>query len=322
MITLSEDQITQKRDSLPENLLEALCDEKTSETIWSVAETEKIPDERIYTISGVASWVLMGFLHPEDLAKELQDQMGLDSQVATRIQAALNTKIFLPLKPDIDKVYKPVGAMAPQPTIIATSPVASGQTMKDIVQTPPVTPLPPAPPKAPLGEKGWSKLPASAIAPLPPTPKTPIPTPVVSAPVAPIVPNTTPAPAPVMIQGNASAMAAQKNIDFHLSRPGSGSEVSLEGSKPKPAPMAAVIEFGNKSNSVPKAPVAPTGAIHYTEFQTSPMPMPAASSVARKITEITTPVPTAPIAPMPPTPPTPPKPPEPPKPKVIVQNFP
>jgi hypothetical protein len=98
MITLSKDQITQRQDALPQNLMVALCADETSDIIWNVSGAEKISEEKIRVVSIITGWVLMGFLRPEDLAQELKDQINLDPQSATKIQTALNTKLFLPLK--------------------------------------------------------------------------------------------------------------------------------------------------------------------------------------------------------------------------------
>lgn len=259
MITLSENQVVQRRDSLPDSLLTALCSDETTNIIWSASEAEKVPDEKIYTISKVAGWVLMGLLRPEDFTQELKDRIDLDPQSGAKIQAALNEKLFLPLKADIDKTNQPAGTQQ-QPAVLSTAavpPATDAQTMKDIAATTPAAPVA----------------------------ATPVPAPVVPA-----------GPAPVMLQGTATSKTLQKNIDFHLSKPNSGAEMSLETSRPKSAAMPAMIEFSGSGSAIPKPPTAPAGAVHYTEFKTPTMPSPVAASTTRTVTEVTSAAPTIPVA--------------------------
>ena len=54
-----------------------MSSEANSDTVWKTAEGEHLPEEKIMTASKLVGYVLMGFIHPEDLARELnrrQDQ--------------------------------------------------------------------------------------------------------------------------------------------------------------------------------------------------------------------------------------------------------
>jgi hypothetical protein len=337
MITLSENQVIERRDSLPQNLLDVLSDDETSNIIWGASEAEKIPDKKIYVISKVAGAVLMGFLRPENLAQELRDQINLDPQSAVKIQTALNTKLFLPLKPDLDKIYQPVGA--PQPKAITMDlvpPTAGANAGKSNVPVP----IPVAPPKAPLSEKGWSKMSPVSISSIPTAPTKPAApslmpfTPSVAVPLAPkapggtaVVPTPTPTaakpvaePAPMIFQTDVAAKTAQKNVDFHLNRTGSGAEMSLGAPKAKIQTTPAMIEFRGSNSAIPKPPTAPMGTARYSEFRTSLSSVPTATSGTRNISEVTSAPAPAPIAkptPMPVSVPLPPKPPTPPAPMAV-----
>ena len=107
MLVVSKQQALDRWDSLPENLREELVSDANSVFIWQICETEHIADKKIYTISRIVGWVFMGFLHPEDMANEVRDALGIDIRVATSIASAINQRLFAPIRADIDKIYDP-----------------------------------------------------------------------------------------------------------------------------------------------------------------------------------------------------------------------
>src|SRR5258708_1004221 len=107
MLTITQEQIMARWDTLPESLREALTSEVNSDFLWKTCEGEHMPDEKIYYVAREASLVLFGFLHPEDLGLELKDALGLDAQTAGTIAHAIDSRIYTPLRPEIDKVYAP-----------------------------------------------------------------------------------------------------------------------------------------------------------------------------------------------------------------------
>ncbi len=116
MTTISKEKIFKRWDTLPDNLREILISEETGALLWQTCESEHLVDEKIRVVARLVGYVLFGFLHPEDLTKEIQDSLGLNPQVAATISGALNKKIFVPLRPDIDKVYAPVAMGITQPS--------------------------------------------------------------------------------------------------------------------------------------------------------------------------------------------------------------
>lgn len=195
MTQITQDQSLRRWDSLPLNLREALYFEPNTEFLWKTCEDEHIPEEKIYTVSQIAGFVLMGFLHPEDVARELRERLTLDQKTSSAIEVALNKRIFAPLRADIDKVYAPISKLeaAAAPKIIqdigpasSVPPQAPMATQKFTapltVSVKPTQGVPPTPPPAPspsLTDKGWSKIspndPVIQFAPSktnPPTPKT------------------------------------------------------------------------------------------------------------------------------------------------------
>jgi hypothetical protein len=326
MTTPTQDQALQRWDTLSDNLREALCLEANTDFISTTCANEHIPEDKVSIVSRVSGYVLMGFLHPEDVAQELKNRLGLDTQTANLIEDALNKRIFVPLRADIDKVYAPISKLETAPT---------GAPKPKVIQDVNVAQPKPAPT---LPAVGWSQMkpPPPSVG---PTPARPAPTVSLSGirpptPVAATAPRTTapaaPAePPPVMLHEDTSFKAAQKNMDFTFPRPGGGSEVRMGATPTTPAPpRPAVLEFG----SVAKPTVAPatgpssSGATHYSDFRPSLSTTPMASAGPRNIaqmipaapapTSVPTPtrgaVPSVPV-PKPPVPPQPPRPPQPPQ---------
>lgn len=109
MLTVPQQQALQRWDTLPEEIREALVSEQSVAVLEKIAKDEHIPEEKITTISRVAGYVLMGFLHIEDTAQELKEALGIDPRIAESIAKTLNSKIFSAFKNQIEKLYQPVG---------------------------------------------------------------------------------------------------------------------------------------------------------------------------------------------------------------------
>jgi hypothetical protein len=108
MTIIPQQQLFDRWDTLPDSLRDAIFDEPTTDFIWKTSEDEHISDDQIYTISKLVGYVFMGFLHPEDLGEEIKERLNIDMRIAQAIQDDLNKRIFAPLRPDLDKVYKPL----------------------------------------------------------------------------------------------------------------------------------------------------------------------------------------------------------------------
>ena len=116
MTIISKTQALQRWDLLTDRLREALWSEANSDFLWNTCASENIPEQMRYTVARISGYVLMGFIHPEDVSKELIDALKIDQRTASDVQAALIGRIFNPLREDIDKVYAPLSKTEmPQP---------------------------------------------------------------------------------------------------------------------------------------------------------------------------------------------------------------
>ncbi len=123
MITISEEKVNERWDTLPFSLKQALTSEVNSDFVWKTCESEHIPNEKIYFVGRAISHVLLGFIHPGDLAQEIKELTDLNQQIATSIANAVNERVFKPLSADLEKIYEPPSALAPKPVIMEIKPL-------------------------------------------------------------------------------------------------------------------------------------------------------------------------------------------------------
>lgn len=317
MLTITKDQALNRWGTLTEALREALFLEINTDFVQKVCERENVPEAKRSEVAGIAGYVLLGFLHPEDLAEELIESLALNQQTAKAIAAAINERIFTPIREDIDKVYNPVTRLqaavqvqngnSPKMVFDMVSANSAQASLKPLTPAVPKAPPSPTPSSSPIAAPVSQKPISAVLSSIPATPtkippaslgKFAAPSPLTQTgwsktTASPISPSE---PAPIMLHEDAKFTSSEKTTDFHLTRPGSAAEVSMSGVKSQQPIKPAVLELGTLANA-PKL-------THYTQFQGS-APAPTQPS-DRHITEVTstfvpkTPAPTSmPQAPMP-----------------------
>jgi len=133
MLKIPRQQVLDRWDSLTDNLREALCSEQNADILWHVCQSQHLSEDKIGIVAILAGDVIMGFAHPEDLAKEIKNELNLNPAIAETIAAEINRKIFIPIKSELEKVYSPVTAenIAAKPTEAAQS-VPSSEEVLDL----------------------------------------------------------------------------------------------------------------------------------------------------------------------------------------------
>jgi hypothetical protein len=320
MIKISSDQALQRWDTLPAVLREALYSEPNSDFLWKTCSAEHIPDKQIYVVAGIVGYVLLGFLHPEDVAGELAEQLHIDPKVSAAIADAINRRIFSPLRSEIDKVYAPQSKFEAGPKIIQDISVAP-KVISMVSTPPPVAPKPasmptpaPVPPKpAPIGT-GWSR--STADQPVVKLQQTSTPPPQnIAARVVPAAPK----PAAVPINGPVGEferISIQSGGAQKAPTPATPSVATPKPAVPMPAPVmihedAAFkpaqqppnfhLQLPNQSNDIlrgtPPAPTPMRPAVLELGKQTPPPPTPSGAMSTRVVhySEYKSPSPEAPI---------------------------
>jgi hypothetical protein len=322
------EKVLEKRFSiLPPPLQAAITSDDNLARVAKICSDNNITDaEKILIVQQTVSFVLLGFLHPDDITEELNEAPGFDDpKIVDAIVKDLNEKIFSTLGFDLKKNYAPIKAASISGKVGIRATTIEPQTTAP-AGIPAASPLP-LPPQN-LSNIGWSK--AKPGAPMPistiitssiPKPPTPLKSSEgefarMKSPAVPRVastPTPTSTPAPVILQQEVPAMsAAQKNADFHIAKSNENAQMEFSKAKEPIKVMPAIIEFNKNIGTVAKSaavPVPAPSAARYTEFKSSLASIPMVDAGARNITEITStpkaisvPVP----APKPPTPPMPP----------------
>lgn len=108
MLTITTEQARQRFTTLPPTLQDAVFSEQTAEIIASTIEKFHLADHRAEDIPTLVGWVLLGFLHLEDLAAEIEMAARVPKPVAKEIADSLTVKIFEPLRGALAQFHAPV----------------------------------------------------------------------------------------------------------------------------------------------------------------------------------------------------------------------
>ena len=153
MLKIPRQQVLDRWDALPDNLKEALFSESNSNIVWQIGTLNHLPEEKISIMAMIVGAVIFGFLHLDDLTREIQESLNLNPQIANSISREINRKIFAPIRIDLEKIYSPVTAM---PEIKPpTKPEAEIKPLQYGEVEPPAAPLPVTPtiPTVPEAQK-------------------------------------------------------------------------------------------------------------------------------------------------------------------------
>lgn len=280
-------EIERRMDSLPRPLASALASEDINHVVESICQDRHLADQgKIASIKQLVALVIMGFVHAYDIATEINSQLGLENpKLSADIAAALDAKIFSPIRVDLDANYNPKteeneidklvdlfdfwgvmltpeAAPAEKPKKInKPSPVDSIRSPKTTGPQPLATltaeksvapsspPIKPAFTAVPAALPSFSPAPAKSAA----------------APTPPSAPATKPTPAPFMIQTETKAQPITQAPKFTMES--LGKIVSVFGGKAPssiPQPKAAQVEIG----IVPEKALTPSGVV--SKFESSP----------------------------------------------------
>lgn len=113
-----------------------MSSDKNNALIKQICQSKYLSDDKIGTVYKLSGYVLMGFLHPEDLAQELKEALQINPEVANPIANTLNDRIFSTLRADIDKIYEPPTKLAEMPLELLREEVERVVVPKPIFITP------------------------------------------------------------------------------------------------------------------------------------------------------------------------------------------
>ncbi len=87
--------------------------------LWTIGEAHHLDEPRIRKVLKIVTYVMMGFVHPNDLQKEISGEIGVDKRLAGEIAHEVQLKILNPLMPEINAAFNyHITGVPAQPTTI------------------------------------------------------------------------------------------------------------------------------------------------------------------------------------------------------------
>jgi hypothetical protein len=105
--TISKNELAKRWDNLSQPLREALWSEYNADVLWDICKKEHLSEEKTALVATLAGDVIMGFLLPEDFGKEIAENTKINREIADRIAAEVEKKIFRPVINEIKEIYSP-----------------------------------------------------------------------------------------------------------------------------------------------------------------------------------------------------------------------
>lgn len=290
MVKIPEEKIIERWDNLPMTLREAMASDVNSDFVWKTSTEEFIPAEKIPLVATVVGSVLMGFIHPEDMAKELRDSLGVDLRIAAALTSAINQRVFTPLRGDIDKVYDPKLELI-KPKVLEEAPLAvklPTPGSSPVMISSNIPPVVPTTKTVPLVPKGESAKPATDKA---------VSLDEFSRFGKNAVTSSVSAPKPVFLQTESASRPIPNAPNFRI--PTIAEDIMGGAKNPASLPVtSAVVEIGGipipKATSAQQSPATPKITIvrYGSEKSVAPPkptapPLPPKPEPMRTITEIT-----------------------------------
>ena len=103
MEKLSQDELWAIYDTLPNVLKDAIFSEDTAEAISNNCKLHDV--EKTSEVAKIVGRILMGLLPPELFQETLQDEVGLEQDIAKKLAIEIEHFVFNPVKNELDALY-------------------------------------------------------------------------------------------------------------------------------------------------------------------------------------------------------------------------
>ncbi len=109
MPEISQDEVWEIIDMLPDDLREALFSGDTADAIGEACKRADIDNEdKTSEVARYTGHVLMGILAPADLPAVLQEEIGLEEEKAQRAYEYIERHVFEPVKNSLEAINKEI----------------------------------------------------------------------------------------------------------------------------------------------------------------------------------------------------------------------
>ncbi len=98
---------------IPDNLRRAMYSYEGAETTYRTCINHHLSDDKTSQVAAVVGQVILGFVHPDDLLKTLQEKLGIDQRICDEIASDIEAGIVGGLTGSISSIYEPMGEIKP-----------------------------------------------------------------------------------------------------------------------------------------------------------------------------------------------------------------
>jgi hypothetical protein len=105
MLNFNLQEIDNRYDNLSEALKNVLDSEIYADSIIKIAVKNHIDEERQLIIMRLVSYLVLGLLHPTDLAREISESTKIDLRIAEEITKEIQFKILRPIADELIKTH-------------------------------------------------------------------------------------------------------------------------------------------------------------------------------------------------------------------------
>ncbi len=134
MKIVTNQQIEERWEQVPESLRETFFSPDIGDIIWNICEQVGLSEEITDQVVTVVGNVVLGFVHPDDMAAELLSISDIDPKVVDSLVFQIDRKILAPVRSDIDRLFTASGAS--RMAIPAAVPKESVERIEPVVETP------------------------------------------------------------------------------------------------------------------------------------------------------------------------------------------
>lgn len=108
MISISHKQAQLRLKTLPEEIKSTIFSDDGLDITRSIGEKHGLSEQKIYDLDYLIGYVLLGFIHQEDLVKEVESFLKIPKEKADNISKDVQEKIFSPLSNSLSNIYRPL----------------------------------------------------------------------------------------------------------------------------------------------------------------------------------------------------------------------
>jgi len=132
MEKISQDKLWAIYKTLPNNLKDAIFSEDTADAIWNICKLHDV--DKTSGVAKIVGRVLMGLLPPKMLIETLQDELGLNQDIAKKVGMEIEHFILNAVKNELDVLYEENGDIKKE--AVETDEESSDQKKSDTYREP------------------------------------------------------------------------------------------------------------------------------------------------------------------------------------------